>query len=718
MDLATLAIKVDSVEAKLATLELEKLENQGKKTAASADLLETGFKKLMVVLGPAALAAGITAAVMGSVKLEESYVRLAEVAGTTSAMMSAMDLPARLAGTSLDTVATSIAKLSRSIGEARLGDVQKQGLFKALGIDFNDGRDAAEVLVDVGKSLTSMKDQNVAAAASTTLLSRGFAELRPFMKELTEQGELVATRTDEQNKRAKEFEDTLTKLGFRAQQTRLAFTEGLLPALQSIANVFMTLTSNQDTARVAGEKIGEALKYVAKIAIDSWAAVKMFVEEIGAMAAIGAAILGRDFKLVASIARDLDERITSIAARAEVLKGKLEAKPGEGGGGGHGAGSGAGGGSGSEDAVRALMEKQRMYEANVQNEKGFADRYAEAINIGNELAKEARKQGILDDAGLIQQLSANEDAKLQVLKKSLENQAKLHYDKGDKGKEAEALQAAEKVNAQIVGNQAITTARLTSLADQQSQDYKRDLEQRFAAVQAHFQAENDVVKNAFLERQNIIDIWRGDNEDRDEQWQALSAQNYADYEAEKTRIADEEAQKRFGIAKIHRDVDLASTKTFLGYMAGMMNSKNREMHEIGKAAAIGETIINTYAAAMGAYKALASIPYVGPALGAAAAAAAVVAGMAQVAAIRSTPFGGGGGAAPTFAASPTTGQPVGTPGGDVGIPQGGAAQAGTGHTFILQVKGGNSISLDSIDEVVDLINENTANGGRVIVERV
>ena len=57
---------------------------------------------------------------------------------------------------------------------------------------------------------------------------------------------------------------------------------------------------------------------------------------------------------------------------------------------------------------------------------------------------------------------------------------------------------------------------------------------------------------------------------------------------------------------------------------------------------IAMTIINTMSAAMKAYESLASIPYVGPALGAAAAAMVAAFGMKQVAMIQATQFQGGG----------------------------------------------------------------------------
>lgn len=74
-------------------------------------------------------------------------------------------------------------------------------------------------------------------------------------------------------------------------------------------------------------------------------------------------------------------------------------------------------------------------------------------------------------------------------------------------------------------------------------------------------------------------------------------------------------------------------------LSSLQKSENKKQAAIGKAAAIAQTIINTYQSATGAYAAMASIPYVGPFLGAAAAAAAVAAGLANVQAIKSQNVG-------------------------------------------------------------------------------
>jgi hypothetical protein len=69
--------------------------------------------------------------------------------------------------------------------------------------------------------------------------------------------------------------------------------------------------------------------------------------------------------------------------------------------------------------------------------------------------------------------------------------------------------------------------------------------------------------------------------------------------------------------------------------ATVYGAENRKMFEMAKAAAIASTLAETYVGAQRAFSAMAGIPVVGPALGAAAAGAAVLGGMARVAQIRS-----------------------------------------------------------------------------------
>lgn len=158
----------------------------------------------------------------------------------------------------------------------------------------------------------------------------------------------------------------------------------------------------------------------------------------------------------------------------------------------------------------------------------------------------------------------------------------------------------------------------------------------------------------------------------------------------------------------HRKLDFASAKTFAGNMALLMQTNSKKMFEIGKAAAIAETVINTYTMAVGAYKALSMIPIVGPALGAAAAGAAILYGMAQVQNIRAQSFGGGSvssAAAPVFNANPATGAQAGSPG-----------DVSRGPDTVIHLNG-TFFSKDQVRDLINQINAEQRDGGKVTVAR-
>lgn len=124
-------------------------------------------------------------------------------------------------------------------------------------------------------------------------------------------------------------------------------------------------------------------------------------------------------------------------------------------------------------------------------------------------------------------------------------------------------------------------------------------------------------------------------------------------EAEHTKLSNMYAEKR-------KSFQISAAADSFGAMSNLMQnlyvatgSKNKAMFETMKAFAIAQTVIETYKGATEAYAALASIPYVGPALGAAAAAAAIAAGMARVSSIRSTNPGSGTSISAEGVASPT-----------------------------------------------------------------
>lgn len=132
----------------------------------------------------------------------------------------------------------------------------------------------------------------------------------------------------------------------------------------------------------------------------------------------------------------------------------------------------------------------------------------------------------------------------------------------------------------------------------------------------------------------------------DERQQAIEAAYGAEIELENEKNAalleaqEEYAAQKAALDQATADKALATVSNSLTSIGQTLMQGNKDQFEAGKAMAIAGATIDTFRAATGAYAAMASIPYVGPALGAVAAAAAVVSGMAQIAQIESTQYRG------------------------------------------------------------------------------
>lgn len=147
----------------------------------------------------------------------------------------------------------------------------------------------------------------------------------------------------------------------------------------------------------------------------------------------------------------------------------------------------------------------------------------------------------------------------------------------------------------------------------------------------------ELAKN--YEAQAALDDWHQQQLAANEAFRAEDAANEEAYQARLATIEEKYAQQRNKIEQARGRLQLRAAADVFGQLATLSQSQNAKMARIGKAAAIAQAVISTYQSANDAYAAMASIPYVGPALGAAAAAAAIAAGLANVAQIRAQPVG-------------------------------------------------------------------------------
>ena len=125
---------------------------------------------------------------------------------------------------------------------------------------------------------------------------------------------------------------------------------------------------------------------------------------------------------------------------------------------------------------------------------------------------------------------------------------------------------------------------------------------------------------------------------------------YANNKMQYDKQAADYAKKMAEQEKKDKQTALTSSLSVASSVFGALADLQEENSEEYKAFAIMETTISTLEGAINAYKSMAGIPYVGPALGVAAAAAVTLAGIANINKIRSTNKDSGG--SPTAVAAP------------------------------------------------------------------
>ena len=315
---------------------------------------------------------------------------------------------------------------------------------------------------------------------------------------------------------------------------------------------------------------------------------------------------------------------------------------------------------------RANAEKKArdLIVERAQAEQDIARLREKAVNKDKFTAEERIK--FLEEAGKISEdLAAKETevAKLRLEAKQTENA--LTKSNKDDLNEAAQLEASviqletQRLNLQKRLSTELLTARneAKKAAEEEPEviDKKllkiQEIQEAYRQKQKDKDAETELEKINLEEERKLAELERLEASELQKQevrdyYNGLRVENEIKLDAEIVKAKEETDAAQVEIdnkTRKAKEDNLAKVGDALGSFAELAGKETAA----GKALAISQTLISTYLGAQSSYASLASIPYVGPALGFAAAGAAVVGGFKQIQAIKSVkvPKGGGGGGA-------------------------------------------------------------------------
>ena len=216
MSIAKLSI---DLEAKLANLQagLDKAGLLAEKQAARIESAFGGLKSLASGVGAGLVAGftvgGLTSMIRSTVDGLDRLNDLKDATGASIENLSALEDIALRTGTSMDTVADSVVKLNKALGDATPGS-GAESAFKALGLSVANLKalDPAEALRQVALALSGYADDGNKARLVQELFGKSLQQVAPLLKDLAESGALTAKVTTEQALAAEAFNKQLFAL--------------------------------------------------------------------------------------------------------------------------------------------------------------------------------------------------------------------------------------------------------------------------------------------------------------------------------------------------------------------------------------------------------------------------------------------------------------------------------------------------------------------------
>lgn len=279
----------------------------------------------------------------------------------------------------------------------------------------------------------------------------------------------------------------------------------------------------------------------------------------------------------------------------------------------------------NQAAHQRITDERNGTVKSIQDEYDAADKarkeYLKKQGSGTALSGFADGPGRKIESGSRNNQDAKDKKEYETLVTSLQNQEeriRASYDKRlgliKKYTEEGSLTQAD-LSGRLVDQTANELAQISALRSNDLGSYFKSLKDA-----------ESLLKDSYEERKNIILNTTGVTEEQRNQMMNAAGNNYI-------------AQQRAINAK-RNDAALKGVQDFFHNVSSIGAAFGERGFKIAKAAAIASATIDMYQSAVGAYSAVARIPYIGPYVAPVAAAAAVAAGAANIANIKSQSYSG------------------------------------------------------------------------------
>jgi len=230
---------------------LREQEAAGESSFGSLADLAEGAKVAFLAVAAAVAAAAAAGAVMVGDALNDlaDLDGMAQKTGSSVESLSKIQKLAVVFGEDMGGVDAAIVKLSRGMAGLDDDSNKVQKALKTLGVSSRDAagnlRDPSVVLVDASKSLQNYRDDAGKTALMNNLIGKSGADLLPFLNDLSENYDGVASTSGEAAAAAAAFQDQTGFLKIEVKSLATSAAVALAPALRDVAGAFSDVFKQQ-----------------------------------------------------------------------------------------------------------------------------------------------------------------------------------------------------------------------------------------------------------------------------------------------------------------------------------------------------------------------------------------------------------------------------------------------------------------------------------------
>ena len=302
---------------------LQGLQGQAKNAALGFNNLKGAVAGFGAAIAGSAIVAGLGAIVKKSIDAGGELDDLRQKTGVSASALFAIGNAAKVADVDLGTLGKGLNKFNINLVKAAEGNEDLARKFQSLGVNVKDANGeivpADKALKQIADRFADMPDGAKKAEIAVALFGKAGADLIPLLNQgaaSLEQfkSKLTPKEFEEFTARSDEFGESLTKLSVKTGAFSLELTAALLPALQSILEVFSDLFDTKQDFTALFKVIEVAVRGIAVAVYTVVKVVDILIKNIVAALQAAKQGLAGDF---AGAFKTITTRVSSGVAEAK-----------------------------------------------------------------------------------------------------------------------------------------------------------------------------------------------------------------------------------------------------------------------------------------------------------------------------------------------------------------------------------------------------------------